>query len=89
MLWFFRSGMSITGQLFHDILVHGMINVAFIIFPLEVDATIEITGLVFNNVICFLSKGVVKMLEMFLANVFDPKVIYYKVKPYQTGFMFP
>ncbi len=29
------------------------------------------------------------MLEMFLANVFDPKVIYYKVESYQTGFMFP
>ncbi len=65
-----------------------MINIAFIIVPLEVDATIEITGLVFNNVICFLSEGVVKMLEMFLANVFDPKVIYCKVEPYQTGFMF-
>ncbi len=89
MLWFVRRGMSITGQLFHDILGHGKINIAFIIIPLEVDYTIEITSLVFNNVICFLSEGIVKMLEMFLANVFDPKVIYCKVKPYQTGFMFP
>jgi hypothetical protein len=81
--------MSITGQLFHDILGHDKINIAFIIIPLEVDATIEITGLVFNNVICFLSEGVVKMLEMFLANVFDPKVIYCKVESYRMGIMFP
>ena len=89
MLWFVRRWMSITGQLFHDILWHGKINVAFIIIPLEVDATIEITGLVFNNVICFLSEGVVKMLEMFLANIFAPKVIYCKVEPYRMGFLFP
>ena len=43
--WFVRHGMNITGQLFHDILGHGKINVAFIIIPTEVDATIEITGL--------------------------------------------
>ncbi len=89
MLWFVRRGMSITGQLFHDILGHGKINVAFIIIPLEVDATIEITGLIFNNVICFLSEGIVKMLEMFVTNVCDPKVIYCKAEPYRTGFMFP
>ncbi len=75
--------------MFHDILWHGKINIAFIIIPLEVDATIEITGLVFNNVICFLSEGVVKMLKMFLSNVFDSKVIYCKVEPYQMGFVFP
>ncbi len=89
MLWFVRRGMSIMGQLFHDILGHGKINVAFIIIPLEFDATIEITSSVFNNVICFLSEGVVKMLEMFLANAFDPKVIYCKVEPCRKGFMFP
>jgi hypothetical protein len=89
MLWYFRRGMSIMGQLFHDILGHVKINVAFIIIPLEFDATIEITGVVFNNVICFLLEGVVKMLEMFLANVFDPEGIYCKVEPYWMGFMFP
>ncbi len=89
MLWFARHGMSKTGQLFHDILGHGKINIAFILIPLEVDAIIEITSLVFNNVICFFLEGIVKMLEMFLTNVFDPKVIYYKVEPYRTGFVFP
>jgi hypothetical protein len=48
-MWFVRHRMSITGQLFHDILGHGKINIAFIIIPLEVDATKEIVGLVFNN----------------------------------------
>ncbi len=81
--------MSITGQLFHDILWHGKINVAFIIIPLENDATIEITSLVFNNVICFFLEGVVKMLKMFLSNVFDSEVIYCKIEPYRTGFVFP
>ncbi len=89
MLWFVRHGMSITGQLFHDILGHGKINVAFIVIPFDVDATIEITGLVFNNVICFFLEGIIKMLELFLADVFDPKVIYCKVEPYQMGFIFP
>ncbi len=90
MLWFVRRWMSITGQLFHDILLHhGKINIAFIIIPLEVDATIEITGSVFNNVICFFSEGVVKMLKMFLSNVFDSGVIYCKVEPYRMGFVFP
>jgi hypothetical protein len=89
MLWFVRCWMSIAGQLFHDILWHGKINVAFIIILLEVDATIEITGLVFNNVICFYLKGIVQMLKMFLSNVFDFEVIYCKVEPYQAGFVFP
>ena len=75
MLWFVRRWMSIMGQLFHDILGHCKINVAFIMIPLEVDATIEITRLVFNNVICFFLEGIVKMLKMFLFNVFDSKVI--------------
>jgi hypothetical protein len=87
MLWFVRYGMSITGQLFHDILGHGQINVAFIIIPLEVDATIENTGSIFNNVICFFSEGLVKMVKMFLTHVFDPEVIYCKVEPYWMGFV--
>ncbi len=89
MLWFVRRWMSITGQLFHDILWHDKINVAFITSPLEVDATIEIPGSVFNNVICFFLEGVVKMLKMFLSNVFDSEVIYRKVEPYRTRFVFP
>jgi hypothetical protein len=89
MLWFVRRRMSMMSQLCHDILWHGKINVAFIIIPLEVDTIIEITSLVFNNVICFMSEGIIKMLEMFLANVFDPKVIYCKVGPYRAGLMFP
>ncbi len=80
--------MSITSQLFHDILWHGKTNVAFVIIPLEVDATIEITGLVFNNVICFFLEGVVKMLKMFLSNVFDFEDICCKVEPYWMEFVF-
>ncbi len=89
MMWFVRHWMSITSQLFHDILWHGKINVAFIMIQLEVDATMEITGSVFNNVICFFLEGAVKMLEMSLSNVFDSEVIYCKVEPYWTGFVFP
>ncbi len=89
MLWFVRHWMSITSQLFHDILGHCKINVAFIIIPPEVDDTIEITSLVFNNVICFFLEGAIKMLKMFLSNVFNPEVIYCKVEPYRTGFVFP
>jgi hypothetical protein len=57
MLWFVRHRMSITGQLFHDILGHGKINIALIIIPLEVDATIEITGLVLQRCHMFLFEG--------------------------------
>ncbi len=88
MLWFVRRWMSITGQLFHDILWHGKINIAFIIIALEVDATIEITGSVFNNVICFFLEGGVQMLKIFLSNIFDSEVIYCKVESYRMGFCF-
>ncbi len=49
MLWFDRSRMSITGKLLHAILGHGEINITFVIMPSEVNATVEIANLVFNN----------------------------------------
>jgi hypothetical protein len=53
MLWFDRSRMSITGKLLHDILGHGEVDITFLIMPREVNATVEIANLVFNDVLGF------------------------------------
>ncbi len=53
MLWFNRSRMSIMGKLRHDILGHGEVDITFVIMPSEVNATVEITDLVFNDVVDF------------------------------------
>jgi hypothetical protein len=51
MLWFDRSRMRVTGKLLHDILGHGEVDITFFIMPKEVNATVEITNLVFSNVL--------------------------------------
>ncbi len=53
MMWFDRSRMNITGKLPHDILGHGEVDITFFIMPREVNATVEIADLVFNNVVGF------------------------------------
>jgi hypothetical protein len=55
MLWFDRSRMSITGKLLHDILGNGEVDITFFIMPKEVNATVDIANLVFNNVVGFLA----------------------------------
>ncbi len=40
MLWFERSKMSITSHLFHHIVGHVQVDVAFVIIPFEVDAAV-------------------------------------------------
>jgi hypothetical protein len=53
MLWFDRSRMSVMGKLLHDILGHGEIDITYFIMPREVNATVEIANLVFNDVVGF------------------------------------
>ncbi len=54
MLWFDRNRMCVMGNLLHDILGHGEVDITFFIMPREVNATVEITDSI-NNVIGFLA----------------------------------
>jgi hypothetical protein len=53
MLWFNRSRMSVPGKLLNDVLGHGEVNISFVIMPREINGTVEIADLVFNNVVGF------------------------------------
>ncbi len=48
-----------------------------------------IAGAVFDNLVGSRAKGIVEVLEMGLANVFNAKIINGKSKPHQTGVMLP
>ena len=51
--------MNITSYLFHHIFGHVQVNIVFVIIPIEVDATIEITKAVFNNFVHFLPECII------------------------------
>ncbi len=59
MVWFAMRKMSIMSHLFHHIFGHVQVDIAFVIIPLEVDATIEINEAVFNNFVRILSECVI------------------------------
>ncbi len=62
MLGFERRRVSITGELLHDVFGHGEVNISLGIIPLEVNATIEVTGAVFDNVVSLSLEGIVEVL---------------------------
>ena len=62
MLGFDRLGVSVTSQLFEDVVGHGEVNVALVVMPLEIDTTISITDAILNDFIGFLSEGIVEVL---------------------------
>ncbi len=76
MLGFERRGVSITGQLFHDIFGHNEVDISLGVVPFEVDSTVEVTSTVLNNVVRFSLEGIVVMLQGVLANVLDLKVLH-------------
>jgi hypothetical protein len=45
--------------------------------------------MVFNNVVSFFPEGIMEVLEVVFANIFDPKIINRQVEPYLMGFMPP
>ncbi len=53
MLWFDRSRMSITGKLLYATLGHGEVDITFFIIPRKFNVTVEISNLVFYNVVGF------------------------------------
>ncbi len=76
MLGFERCRVSITGELFHDVFEHGKVDISLGVVSLEVDATVEVTGTVLNNVVSFSLEGIVEMLQCVLANVLDLEVVH-------------
>jgi hypothetical protein len=62
MLGFEQRRVSIMDELLHDAFGHGEVNVSLGVIPLEVDATLEITGAVFDNVIRLSSERDVEVL---------------------------
>ncbi len=53
----------------------------FIVVPCKRDTTIEIALPIFNNLIRFHPKGSKEVLEAFVTNVFDAKVVHAQVEP--------
>jgi hypothetical protein len=53
------------------------------------NATIQLASTVFEDVVSFFPEGVVEMLEVAFANIFDPKIINRQVEPYLMGFVPP
>ncbi len=62
MLGFERRGVSLTGELLHDVFEHGEVNISLGIIPHAVDATIEITNVVFDDVVSLSLEGTVEVL---------------------------
>ncbi len=58
MLGFERRGGRIMGELFHDIFGHEEVNISLGVIPLEVDATVWITGTVLDDVVSFSSERI-------------------------------
>jgi len=61
-LGFERCRVCITGELFHDVLWHGKINITFGIVPLEFDTAVEIANAILNNVVGLGAKTVEEVL---------------------------
>jgi hypothetical protein len=62
MLGFEQHGVSIMGEVLHDVFGLGEVNISLGIISFEVDATIEITSAVFNNVVRFSLEGILEVL---------------------------
>ncbi len=40
MLWSVRCGVSITNELFHDVVWYGKVEVSLVVIPFQIDAAI-------------------------------------------------
>jgi hypothetical protein len=70
----------ITEKLFGNIGRHCYVNIPFVIVPSERDTTIEIALPIFNNFVRLCRKGSKEVIEVFVTNVFDAKVIHAQVE---------
>jgi hypothetical protein len=73
--------MVIPGKVFDCIDGHSNVYPMFDVVPLEIDAAVEIASPILNNVICLRAQCSKEVFEIFIADVFDPKVINAQIKP--------
>ncbi len=81
--------MVVSGEVLDCIDRHGNVYQTSAIFPLEIDAAVEIAGPILNNFLCFSVYSRKEVLEILIANVFDTKVVNAQIKPDGLGDMFP
>ncbi len=74
-LGFQQWWMVISGEVLDCIDGHSNVYPTFAIIPLKIDATVEIASPILNNFVCFSVQHREEVLEIFIADVFDTKVI--------------
>jgi hypothetical protein len=89
MLWSVRCGVSITSELFHDIFGYRKVGVSIVVIPFQVDSTIWLASMVLDNFVSFFPEGIVEMLKVVFADIFDPNNVNCQVEPYLMGFVPP
>ncbi len=67
--------MVISGEVFYHIDRHGYVYPLCIVVPIELDAAVQITCPIFNNLIQLSMQCLKEVFEMFVADVFDAEVI--------------
>jgi hypothetical protein len=73
--------MVISGEVLDCTDGHGNVYPTFAIIPLKIDATVELASPILNNFVPFSVQHRVEVLEIFITDVFDSKVIDTQVKP--------
>ncbi len=81
--------MAVLRELFHDVFGHGEIHIMFVVIPFKVDAAVEVTCTIFDDFVCFFADGIIKVLEVFFANVLDAEVINCMVEPDRASLVLP
>ncbi len=56
-------------------------NSSLVVVPCKRDTTIEVARPIFDNVVRLCPKGSKKVLQVFVTNVFDAKVVHKQVEP--------
>jgi hypothetical protein len=67
--------------MFGNVCWHCYVNVSFVVVPCVRDTTIEVAHPIFDNIVRLRPKGSKKVLQVFVTNVFDAKVVYAQVEP--------
>ncbi len=75
--------------MFQDIFGHREVDVSFVAILFQVDTAVEVADAILNDLVYFLTEGVVEVLEIVFADIFDTEVINGKVKPGGLGFVLP
>ena len=79
--------MFVPRELLMDIRRHGQVDVSFFVVPIECNSTIKRPTNILNDFVV-LFEGVEQMLEVFVANILNTKVIDREVEPHGSFDMF-